>query len=185
MTVATFFLYIIGIINFVLVPTIMALAFLALVWGIYTSFIINAADKDKREKGKKFIMYGITGFVLMFTFWGVVRLLVDSGGFGGARRPDIPNALEGLGLPGAQNNQGDAGAGQTGSTLPGSGTRSGNSCEPPYAQGGGKQARTDSGATLACIDENANNCGLCTPGSCLVQFTSRTGANYECGTIIN
>jgi hypothetical protein len=186
MTIATFFLYLINLINFVLVPAIMALAFLVLVWGIYTSFISNAADKDKREKGKKFIMYGIAGLVIMFTFWGIVRLLVDSGGFGGARRPDIPNALEGLGLPGSRPTTPGAGAGQTPGTLPSTGDRQvcvaagRNDCTPTQCAVGTTDGRTDC-ETKQCetVQDCAGNYNgslpagqefQCTGGQCRINF---------------
>lgn len=55
-------------------------------WGI-VKFIGNANDPVEREKGKKFIIWGIIAFVVLLSVWGLVRiLLVDTLGImpGGA-----------------------------------------------------------------------------------------------------
>jgi len=84
-------LNVVGFINFVLVPLIMAIAFVAFLWGIFQYFIAGAANAEKRTEGQKFVMYSIIGFVLIFSIWGIVGLLMRSFGFGSQVRPPLPS----------------------------------------------------------------------------------------------
>lgn len=83
---------IIDFINDVLVPFIFALAFIVFLWGIFNYFVAGGADEEKREKGKKFAVWGILAFFIMVSVWGIVNLLVGTIGFGpnGDRNPDLP-----------------------------------------------------------------------------------------------
>jgi Kef-type K+ transport system membrane component KefB len=69
---------IIDIINTVLVPLIFALAFIVFLWGVFQYFIAGAADEEKREQGKSLMIYGIIGFFVMVSVWGLVNLLVGT-----------------------------------------------------------------------------------------------------------
>lgn len=90
MTLLSFLLAFIDFINFVLVPTIFGLAFISFLWGVYTYFFANDADEAKRKKGREFVLYGIIGFFVMLSLWGIVNLLVDSTGLGGVPTPPMP-----------------------------------------------------------------------------------------------
>jgi len=68
----------IGIINNVLVPLIFALAFIVFLWGVFQYFIAGAADEEKREGGKSLMIYGLIGFFVMVSVWGLVNLLVGT-----------------------------------------------------------------------------------------------------------
>ena len=81
---------ILGAIDSVVIPAIFAIAFLVFIWGIFRYFIAGAAQEEKREEGKKFLMWGLIGFVVMFSLWGIVRILVDTLGFDNATRPCLP-----------------------------------------------------------------------------------------------
>ncbi len=70
--------FIIGIINNVLVPVIMSAAFIIFVYGIFAAFILNAGDEEKRKKGKAIMMYGLIGFFVMVSVWGLVHILTGS-----------------------------------------------------------------------------------------------------------
>jgi predicted PurR-regulated permease PerM len=63
---------IIYIINEILLPTLIAVAFIVFLWGVYKYFIQNEAE---REKGKTFVLYGIIGFVILFSVWGLVNMV--------------------------------------------------------------------------------------------------------------
>jgi uncharacterized membrane protein len=52
-------------------------------YGI-VKFIQNADDDTKREEGKKSIIYGIVGFVVMFSVYGIIKFVLNTLG--------IPNA---------------------------------------------------------------------------------------------
>jgi NADH:ubiquinone oxidoreductase subunit 2 (subunit N) len=66
------------IINRVLVPLIFALAFVVFLWGVFQYFIAGASDEEKRESGKSLMIYGLIGFFVMVSVWGLVNLLVGT-----------------------------------------------------------------------------------------------------------
>lgn len=70
--------FIIGIINNVLVPVLMATAFIIFIYGIFAAFILNAGDEEKRKKGKTIMLYGLIGFFVMVSVWGLVHILTGS-----------------------------------------------------------------------------------------------------------
>jgi len=59
------------------IPLIMSLAIVVFIWGIYQHFF--KADADKKEAGN-FILYGVLGFFLMLSFWGLVNILINTFG---------------------------------------------------------------------------------------------------------
>jgi hypothetical protein len=81
---------IIRIIDGILVPLIFAVAFIVFIWGVFNYFIAGAADEEKRKKGKDFVMYGIIGFFLMISVWGIVNIFVRTFGFNSQARPSLP-----------------------------------------------------------------------------------------------
>ena len=68
---------ILGIVNIV-IPAIFAVLFLFLVWKVFDSWVINAADSTKREEGKKYAVTAVLVFVLMISAWGIVTMLRQS-----------------------------------------------------------------------------------------------------------
>jgi Type IV secretion system pilin len=70
--------YIINLINNVAVPLIFAFAFLVFIYGIFTYFIRGGHDEPTRKKGLGLILYGLIGFFVMISVWGLVRLLVGT-----------------------------------------------------------------------------------------------------------
>ncbi len=81
---------VVRIMNNVLVPAIFAIAFLVFIWGMFQHFILGGADEEAREKGKQLMIYGIVGFVLMLSLWGLVNVIAGGLGFGGASTPVTP-----------------------------------------------------------------------------------------------
>ncbi len=78
--------------NFTVVPLVFALAFVFFIWGAVTYFIRGGADETKREEGRNLMLYGIIGFVLMVSVWGIVNFVAQGIGFGGEEDvADIPN----------------------------------------------------------------------------------------------
>jgi hypothetical protein len=73
---------VIGFINFVLVPLLIAVAFIVFLWGVYKYFIYGGDSDDKRSEGKTFVMYGVIGFVIIFSLWGLVNVGVSVLGLG-------------------------------------------------------------------------------------------------------
>jgi hypothetical protein len=54
-------------------------AFLIFFFGIF-QFIKNADDGTKREVGKKKILYGLIGMFVMFSAYGLVRIVLSTFG---------------------------------------------------------------------------------------------------------
>lgn len=64
-------------INGYLVPAIFAIAFLVFIWGIFKYFIFGGANEADQEQGKQLMIYGIVGFVLMVSVWGLVKVISE------------------------------------------------------------------------------------------------------------
>lgn len=63
-----------------LITLIFAIAFLIFFWGI-VEFINSQVTVDgEREKGKKKIMWGLIGMFIMFSAYGIIRILLDTFG---------------------------------------------------------------------------------------------------------
>ena len=57
-----------------IVPILFAGAFVVFGWGV-AQFILNAQEEAKREKGKQFMIWGIVAITVMFSIWGLVKIL--------------------------------------------------------------------------------------------------------------
>ena len=69
---------IITTINNVLVPVIFAVAFIVLLWGAFQTFILGATSDDAKEKGKGLMLWGLIGFFVMVSVWGLVNILTTT-----------------------------------------------------------------------------------------------------------
>ena len=84
---------IIDTINNVLVPVLFAVAFIVFLWGAFQTFILGANSEEVKEKGKNLMLYGLIGFFVMVSLWGLVNILTGTVDFGGAKGPsDVPDA---------------------------------------------------------------------------------------------
>jgi len=81
---------ILGFTNTVLIPFIIGIGFLVFVWGMFQFFIAGGSNDEAKEKGKSLMIYATLGFVLIIIFWGVVNLLTQSTGLGGASLTSVP-----------------------------------------------------------------------------------------------
>lgn len=50
------------------------LAFILFLWGAFRFFF--SEGEEAREKGKKFVVWGLVGFFVIFSVWGIVNLLL-------------------------------------------------------------------------------------------------------------
>ncbi len=66
---------IINFINGILIPIFLAIAFIVFLWGVYKYFILGAADDKSRTDGRQFVLWGVIGFVVVFSVWGLVNLV--------------------------------------------------------------------------------------------------------------
>jgi len=67
-----------NIINGVLVPLVFAIAFLVFIWGVFKYFIQGGDSDEKRGEAVKLMLYGIIGFFVMVSVWGLVNILVGT-----------------------------------------------------------------------------------------------------------
>ena len=63
-----------------LVPLVGSLAFLAFLIGI-ARFIFSAGDTKSHEDGKFLMIWGLVALFVMFSIWGIIRLLASTFGF--------------------------------------------------------------------------------------------------------
>ncbi|MES2470725.1 MAG: hypothetical protein V4526_00625 [Patescibacteria group bacterium] len=75
---------------------IMALAVLLFIWNVFRYFF--KADGDKTEAGK-YVMYSVIGFAVMFTFWGLVNLVINTVRLDNTNPPgiNVPTGSVGIG----------------------------------------------------------------------------------------
>lgn len=63
----------IGLLNS-LIPLIIGLALVIFLWGV-VRYVVAGADKEGKEKGRRFMIWGIIGLVVMVSVWGIVSLV--------------------------------------------------------------------------------------------------------------
>lgn len=94
-----FLLQFIVFIDNILVPLLFAIAFIVFIFGIFQYFILGGADEEKRTKGRSFMLWGMIGFFVMVSIWGILNLFVYSLGFGSDTRPDLPTFGDSVSAP--------------------------------------------------------------------------------------
>ena len=78
---------IISTINNVLVPVLFAVAFIVFLWGAFDTFILGANSEEVKEKGKNLMLWGLIGFFVMVSIWGLVNILTGTVSFGNNAGP--------------------------------------------------------------------------------------------------
>jgi hypothetical protein len=74
---------IINIINGILVPLIFAIAFIMFVYGIAKTYILSHGEEAAVKEGHQLILWGLIGFFVMISVWGLVNIVNDTFGLGG------------------------------------------------------------------------------------------------------
>ena len=69
---------VINLIDNVAVPIVFAMAFLVFIYGIFQYFIQEGHDEEKREAGRSLMLWGIIGFFVMVSVWGLVHVLLGT-----------------------------------------------------------------------------------------------------------
>lgn len=72
---------IINLINGILVPVLFAIAFIVFLWGVFKYFIWGGENESEKAEGRKFAMWGVIGFVVILSLWGLVNLAMSTLGF--------------------------------------------------------------------------------------------------------
>jgi len=79
--------FIINTINNVLVPVLFAVAFIVFLWGAFDTFILGANSEEVKERGKNLMLWGLIGFFVMVSVWGLVNILTGTVSFGNPSGP--------------------------------------------------------------------------------------------------
>ena len=78
------------IINSILVPVLFAVAFIVFLYGIANAYILHPGDEAAVKSGHKLVLWGIVGFVVMISLWGLVNIVANTFGLGGYYAPELP-----------------------------------------------------------------------------------------------
>lgn len=69
-----------GFLNNIVIPFILAIAFIIFVINVVRFFIIGSANAEGQKNAQHLAIYGIGAFVFILSFWGLVNLLTDGVG---------------------------------------------------------------------------------------------------------
>jgi hypothetical protein len=78
------------IINNILVPLLFAVAFIVFLYGVAQSYIFSRGDPEAVGKGHKLILWGLIGFAVMISVWGLVNVVANTFNLGSYYSPNIP-----------------------------------------------------------------------------------------------
>ncbi len=73
-----------------LIPFMLALALLFFLWGVFQYFVLGGGDEEKQATGKKYMIYGLIGLVVMVAVWGIVQLIITVLGVGSSTTVSTP-----------------------------------------------------------------------------------------------
>lgn len=79
--------FVINTINNVIVPVLFAIAFIVFLWGAFSTFILGANSGEAKENGKNLMLWGLIGFFVMVSIWGLVNILTGTISFGNNSGP--------------------------------------------------------------------------------------------------
>ncbi|MDD2657548.1 MAG: hypothetical protein PHD04_02720 [Candidatus Pacebacteria bacterium] len=79
--------FIINTINNIIVPVLFAIAFIVFLYGAFKTFIIGATSEEVKEQGKNLMLWGLIGFFVMVSVWGLVNILTGTVTFGNNTGP--------------------------------------------------------------------------------------------------
>ncbi|MFA6415108.1 MAG: hypothetical protein WC217_02525 [Candidatus Paceibacterota bacterium] len=79
--------FIINTINNILVPVLFAIAFIVFVYGVFKTFILGQGSEEAKESGKNLMLWGLIGFFVMVSVWGLVNILTGTVTFGNNTGP--------------------------------------------------------------------------------------------------
>src|SRR3989344_336955 len=60
-----------------IVPLILTLTMVVFIWGL-AQFILASGDEKKIESGKKLMIWGIIGFFVAVSIWGIVDVFTNT-----------------------------------------------------------------------------------------------------------
>lgn len=87
---------VLGLINNVAIPLLFAIAFFVFLFGVFKYFIAGSGDEENRKKATQMILYGIIGFALMVSVWGLVGLVINTLDLGSTGVPKITPPIKSI-----------------------------------------------------------------------------------------
>jgi hypothetical protein len=90
MDLQTLLLDFVTFLNKTIIPFLFALALLMFIWNATRYFIIGGSNEESQQKARSLAIWGITAFVIITAFWGIITLITGSLGVDTIRsiRPD-------------------------------------------------------------------------------------------------
>lgn len=64
-------------INNILVPILIAIAFIVFLWGVYKYYILGATDETARRSGHQLVLWGVIGFAIIVSVWALVNIVTS------------------------------------------------------------------------------------------------------------
>lgn len=80
------------IVNSVLVPVLFAISFVVFLYGIARAYIFSSGEPVEVAKGHQLILWGVIGFVVMVSLWGLVNVVANTFGLAGGVAPMLPRS---------------------------------------------------------------------------------------------
>lgn len=77
-------------IDSILIPLLLAIAFLLFVVGVAQFFFITDDSGDSKKKGKTLMIWGVLAFVVIVSIWGIVILISNGLGLQEGELKGIP-----------------------------------------------------------------------------------------------
>jgi hypothetical protein len=74
-----------GFINGILIPLVLAIAFLVFMVNVVRFFIIESSSEEGQANAKSLAIYSVSAFVFILSFWGIVNLIADGIGLNNGR----------------------------------------------------------------------------------------------------
>ncbi len=92
--------------NGMIIPLLVALAFLFFIVNVVRYFIVGGAEEEARKKARGLALWGIGAFVLIVSLWGIINLFISALNITNGN-PICPDFLKGC-SPGAPSGTGPA-----------------------------------------------------------------------------
>lgn len=81
---------ILWIINTVLVPVLFAVAFIVFLYGVAKTYIFSRGSEEEVKAGHHIILWGVIGFTVMISVWGLVNVVATTFGLTSTFLPPLP-----------------------------------------------------------------------------------------------
>lgn len=84
---------IINYINGVLVPLLFGVAFITFLYGVAKAYIFSSGEPKAVAEGHWLALWGLVGFAVMISVWGLVNIVSNTFGLAGYVAPPLPTSF--------------------------------------------------------------------------------------------